>query len=91
MKNDHGFAKYASFLHSVGHIPYVSSCKTASKRKIKTVDQICVSMGSQFNFYVDVEFVFLGRYSDFAVYRYKGTLCRYKGLILHILCKNVCA
>lgn len=88
MENDHGFRNYAPFLHSVEHIPYVSSCKTASKRK--TADQICVTMSSQFNFYVDVEFAFLGRYKALAIYRYKGILCRYKGLILCILSENFC-
>lgn len=69
MENDCGFAKCASFLHSVRHIPYVSHCKTASKIKIKTADQICVTMSSQFNFYVNAEFAFLGIYSAFAMYR----------------------
>lgn len=74
MENDHGFAKYAPFLRSLKHIPYISSCKTASKRKIKPADQICVTMSCQFNFYVDVNFKFLGRYSALAIYRYIGTL-----------------
>lgn len=62
----------------------------AKLHKKKTADQICVTMSSQFNFYVDVEFAFLGRYNALAIYRYKGILCRYKGLILCILSENFC-